>query len=137
MNQRGLNYQAMGRAALQLDRLDEAQRLAQLGLEFSPSHFGSAAHTLHLLGDIATHPDRFDANSGEARYRAALALAEPRGMRMLMAHCHFGLGKLSRRTGKRKRASGHLGTATAMYREMDVKFWLAEAEAELLQLQEG
>jgi hypothetical protein len=52
-----------------------------------------------------------------------------------MAHCHLGLGKLSRRTGKRKRASGHLGTATAMYREMDVKFWLAEAEAELLQLQ--
>ncbi len=47
---------------------------------------------LHLLGDIATHADRFDAESGELDYRAALALAEPRGMRPLVAHCHLGLG---------------------------------------------
>jgi hypothetical protein len=37
------------------------------------------AHALHLLGDIATHPARFDAESGEAYYRKALALAERNG----------------------------------------------------------
>jgi hypothetical protein len=30
------------------------------------------AVALHLLGDIATHPDRFDAESGEAKYQQAL-----------------------------------------------------------------
>jgi hypothetical protein len=77
------------------------------------------AHTRHLLGEIATHPDRFEAETGEARYHNALALAEPRGMRPLVAHCHLGLGKLYRRTGKREQAQGHLTTATTMYREMD------------------
>src|SRR5262245_63548934 len=44
------------------------------------------------------HPDRFDAERGETHYRQALALAEPRGMRPLVAHCHLGLGKLCART---------------------------------------
>ena len=88
------------------------------------------AHAQHLLGDLATHPDRFDAESGETHYRQALALAEPRGMRPLVAHCHLGLGKLYRRTDKREEAQEHLTTAATMYREMDMRFWLAQAEAE-------
>ena len=84
-----------------------------------------------MLGDIATHPDRFDSESGVAHYREALALAEPRGMRPLVAHCHLGLGKLYRRTGKREEAQAHLAIATTMYREMDMRFWLEQAEAEL------
>ncbi len=52
-----------------------------------------------------------------------------------LAHCHLSLGKLFRRTGKRKRAHQHLTTAAAMYREMGVRFWLEQAEAELRQLQ--
>jgi hypothetical protein len=51
-------------------------------------------------------------------------------MRPLVAHCHLGLGKLYRRTGDRARATEHLATATAMYREMDMRFWLEKAEAE-------
>ena len=97
-------------------------------VKYSPSHPGFAAHALHLLGDIATHPDRFDAERGEAHYRKALALAEPRGMRPLVAHCHLGLGKLYRRTGKREQAHEHLTTAATMYREMDMRFWLEKAE---------
>jgi Tetratricopeptide repeat len=75
-------------------------------------------------------PSRFDAERGEIHYRKALALAEPRGMRPLVAHCHLGLGKLYRRTGQREQAQEHLTTATTMYREMDMRFWLEEAEAE-------
>jgi len=62
----------------------------------------------------------------------SLALAEPRGMRPLVARCHLGLGKLSRRTGQREQAREHLTTATTMYREMDMRFWLEQAEAELM-----
>ena len=96
-----------------------------------PATPGFAAHARHLLGDIAIHSDRFDAESGAAHYRQALVLAEPRGMRPLVAHCHLGLGKLSRRTGKRQEAQEHLTTATTMYREMDMRFWLEQAETEM------
>ena len=95
---------------------------------------GSEAHAQHLLGDIATHPDRFDAESGEAHYRQALALAEPRGMRPLVAHCHLGLAKLYQRTDKREQAREHLTTATTMYREMDMRFWLEQAEVAMAAL---
>jgi tetratricopeptide (TPR) repeat protein len=128
--QHGWDYHSLGRACLLLGRLDEARRLGERALESSPRHPGFAANALHLLGDIAIHPDRFDAERGEAHYRQALALAEPRGMRPLIAHCHLGLANLSRRTGKREQAREHLTTATTMYREMDMRFWLAQAEAE-------
>jgi class 3 adenylate cyclase/tetratricopeptide (TPR) repeat protein len=126
-----LSWAMLGRACLLLDRLDEAQRLGDRAVESSRSYPGFTAHELHLLGDIATHPDRFDAESGEAHYRKALALAEPRGMRPLIAHCHLGLGKLYRHTGKREQVRDYLITATTMYREMDMRFWLEQAEVEL------
>jgi len=52
-------------------------------------------------------------------------------MRPLVAHCHLGVGRLSRRTGKRELARDHLATATTMYREMDMRYWLEQAEAEM------
>jgi tetratricopeptide (TPR) repeat protein len=116
---------------LRSERLDEAQGLGEHAIESHPEHVGIAAHSLHLLGDIATHPDRFDAERGETHYRQALALAEPRGMRPLVAHCHLGLGKLYRRTGQREEAQDHLTKATTMYREMDMRFWLEQAQAEM------
>jgi tetratricopeptide (TPR) repeat protein len=131
----GWDYCSLGRTCLLLGRLDEARRLGDRAIESSPPQPGFAAHDLHLLGDIATHPDRFDAESGEAHYRQALALAQPRGMRPLVAHCHLGLGKLYRRTGKPEPAREHHATATTMYREMDMRFWLEKAEAELKELE--
>jgi tetratricopeptide (TPR) repeat protein len=131
VTQQGWDYHSLGRAWLLLGRLEEARRLGARAIELSPSHPGFTAHALQLLGDVATHPDRFDAEQGEAHYRKALALAEPRGMRPLVAHCHLGLGKLYRRTGKRDEAEEHLTTATTMYREMDMRYWLEQAEAEM------
>ena len=65
----------------------------------------------------------------EADFRASLTSAEALGMRPLESHCHFGLGKLYRRTGQREQAREHLATATTMYREMGMTYWLAKAEA--------
>ena len=120
---------ALGQAALLLVRLDDARRLGNRVVEFYMSQPGAVAHALHLLGNLASHPDRFDAESAEAKYREALALAEPRGMRPLVAHCHLGLGKLYRRSAKCEQAQEHLTTATTMYREMDMPFYLEQAEA--------
>ena len=67
----------------------------------------------------------------DGHYRDARALADELGMRPLVAHCHLGLGKLYRRTGNREQAREHLTTASTMYREMDMRFWLEQVEAEL------
>jgi tetratricopeptide (TPR) repeat protein len=122
---------AVGRACLLLGRLDEARRLGDRAVESSRRQPGLTAHALHLLGDISTHPDRFDAESGAANYREALALAGPNGMRPLVAHCHRGLGKLYGRTGNMECARKNLTTATTMYREMDMRFWLDQEAADM------
>jgi hypothetical protein len=52
-------------------------------------------------------------------------------MRPLVGHCRLGLGKLNRLSGKPKESQEHLITATTMYREMDMTYWLGQAEAEV------
>jgi hypothetical protein len=63
-----------------------------------------------------------------------LALADELGLRPYIAHCHLGLGKLYRRTGQPEQAREHLTLATTLYREMDMRFWLEKAEAEMKEL---
>jgi hypothetical protein len=52
-------------------------------------------------------------------------------MRPLIAHCHLGLSKLYQSVGRREAAQKHLTTATTMYREIGMQFWLEQAEAKL------
>jgi len=92
---------------------------------------GSEAWGLRLLGDIARKDDPPDPGAAEAHYNRALALASELGMRPLIAHCHFGLGNLFCSIGNHANAQGYLTTAVAMYREMDMALWLAQAEAVL------
>jgi hypothetical protein len=54
-------------------------------------------------------------------------------MRPLQAHCHRGLGTLYGRVGQAQRARAALGTAIALYRAMEMTFWLPQAEAALAQ----
>ena len=115
---RGWAYGAIGRACLQLGLLDEARRLGNCAVGSSRHQPGFTAHGLRLLGDIATHPDRFDAEIGEVHYRESLALARLHGMRPLAVNCHLGLGKLYRRAGKTEFAREQITIARAMYREM-------------------
>jgi hypothetical protein len=83
------------------------------------------------LAAIRASGDVPELDQGLASSREALWLAEELGMRPHIAHCHLGLGTLYRRTGDRAKAEEHLTTATAMYREMDMTFWLEKAEAAL------
>ncbi len=122
----GWLYLRLGRAALVLERFDDARRLGERALEASRNQPGFAAHARLLLGDIAAHPERFDAEAGATHYRRALVLAEGLGMRPLIAHCHLGLGKVGLRTGEQ--AQEHLATATTMYRDMGMTHWLEQAE---------
>jgi tetratricopeptide (TPR) repeat protein len=122
-----------GTANLATGRIDEASNYArdtlavtrQLGLR------AWQARALCLSADVAAASS---AEHAEAHYREALALAEPRGMRPLVAHCHFGLGKLYRRSGDREQAQDHLATAMGMYREMGMTYWLEQSDAEMRRL---
>jgi hypothetical protein len=76
-----------------------------------------------------THPDRCGARRSPLPPGAEARRAPWHAP--LVAHCHLGFGKLYRQTGKRHEAQEHLTTATTMYREMGMRFWLEQAEAEL------
>jgi predicted ATPase len=109
-------------AAVALDALDTARRTRRRGVE---------AWVLRALGDIAAAGAAPDLGEAERRYRAALDLARQLGMRPLVAHCHRGLGRIDRLAGRLEQAREHLTTAMTMYREMDMRFYLEQAEAEL------
>ena len=63
-----------------------------------------------------------------------MTLADALGMRPLAAHCHFGLGTLYAKTGRREQAHAELAAAMALYRAMDMTFWLPQTEAALAQV---
>ncbi len=123
----------LGEAHLLAGRRDDAITVAghALDLAHRQKERGNEAWVLRLLGEIASHHDRPDVATAEAHYSAARALASELGMRPLVAHCHFGLGRLYRRIGDGIKAQEHLTTATTMFREMDMGFWREKAEAEL------
>jgi len=54
--------------------------------------------------------------------------------RPLLAHCHAGFARLHHRTGHLAKALEQFGTATRMYREMGMAYWLEKAEAEMAEL---
>ncbi len=55
-------------------------------------------------------------------------------MRPLVAHCHYGLGTLYAKLGRREEARAELSAAIALYNTMEMTFWLPQAEAALAQL---
>jgi len=70
----------------------------------------------------------------ETHYCQALALAEALGMRPLQAHCHRSLGTLYTKTGRLEQARTELTAAIALYRTMEMTFWLTQTEAMLVQV---
>jgi tetratricopeptide (TPR) repeat protein len=128
---------SLGQAHLLAGRLEEAHALAERALALAREHHerGNEAYALHLLGDIAARREPAEAEQAAAHYREALALAEELGMRPLVAHCHLGLGTLYATTGQREQARAALSTAMALYRAMEMTFWLPQAEAALVQVE--
>jgi len=123
----------MAEAALAARALPQAREHAEVALVLSREQMGGGdeAWSFHLLGAINASEESASVTVSEDHYRHGLARAEELGMRPLVAHCHLGLGRLYRRTAKREEAAEHLTTATAMYREMDMTYWLEQAEAEI------
>jgi tetratricopeptide (TPR) repeat protein len=126
----------LSEAYLLAGRLDDAPRLAgrSLALTRDRKERGNQAYALRLLGEIAAHRELRDVEQAEAHYRQALALADELGMCPLAAHCHRGLGTLYATIGQREQARAELDTAIVLYRDMEMTFWLPQAEAARAQL---
>ena len=83
-------YLTTGRAEQSIESAHRALDLARKYKERANEAFG-----LRVLGETASLGDCPDAAIAEGHYHDALALASELGMRPLVAHCHFGLGKFS------------------------------------------
>jgi tetratricopeptide (TPR) repeat protein len=127
---------ALGAGYLLAERMDDASAAASRVAElYAERGFrGGQARALQLVGEISARREPPEAARAEDHYRRALALAEELGMRPLVAHSHLGLGRLYQRTSKRQEAKEHIATALAMYRDMDMRFWLEQENAEVKSL---
>ena len=127
---------SLGEAYVLAGHLEEAHALAERALALARAHQerGYQTYALRLLGDIAAHRDPPEREVTEAHYRQALALADELGMRPLQAHCHHSLGMLYLKIGRGEQARSELSAAIALYRAMEMRFWLPQAEAALAQV---
>ena len=123
----------LSEASLAADRLADARDLARqtLGLARERSERGTELYALQLSAAVAAHRAALDRPVAEAYYGDALALANTLGRRPSAARCHLELGELYLRVDAREEARRHLEDAVAMFREMDMRSWLAQAEVKL------
>ena len=117
-------------------RLEDAHTRAVQAVDLARQYQqrGRQAWALGLLGENTARQASAEGESAAGHYRQALTLAEELGMRPLQAHCQRGLGTLYVRQGQQEQARTALSTAIALYRAMDMRFWLPQAEATLAQM---
>jgi len=129
----GFRLSFLSEASLLAGRPSDAIAAAQRGLEWTRARHERAYETRNLraLAEATAQKDPPDLALADRLGREASAQAEQLGMRPLIARCHLDLGKLARRTGQPQRAQEHLAAATTLLREMGMRFWLEQAEAEL------
>jgi class 3 adenylate cyclase/tetratricopeptide (TPR) repeat protein len=127
----------LGEVWLSTGRIENAAQVGNQSLDLARKHKqrGHEVYALRLLGEVAARREPSDVQEAEAHYRSAIGLARELGMRPLAAHCHLGLGRLYRRTGQRQEAQENLAVAATMYREMNMRFWLEQTEAEMRELE--
>jgi hypothetical protein len=90
-------------------------------------------HTPSWFPAIAAQAQPPAVDEAATSYRQALDIAEELGMRPLLAHRRCGLGTLYAKLGQQGSARTELSGTTALYRAMDLTFWLPQTEAMLAQ----
>jgi tetratricopeptide (TPR) repeat protein len=120
-------YLLAGRVDEASDAADQAQRLAAEHAEQ-----GYAAMALRMQGEVAARAGQ--GTRAAEHYADARARARALEMRPLEALCQLGLGELARRTGDRGAAKERLTEALESLREMDMRYWLPQAEAALREI---
>jgi tetratricopeptide (TPR) repeat protein/MoxR-like ATPase len=123
---------AQSQAHLAAGRAATALELAQRALEWARrlKERGNGAWALRVLSAALVEVDPPRLEPAAECGGQALTLADELGMRPLVARCHLGLGQIRRRQGQ-PGAAESLSRAVHLFREMQMRRWLGEAEAEL------
>jgi hypothetical protein len=85
----------------------------------------------HTLGFVTALERMLDG----LHYQEAPAGDQAPGMRPLQAHCHRSLGMLYSRIGHQAQTRTELSAAIALYRAMEMTFWLPQTEAALARME--
>ena len=127
----------LSEAYLLADRLEDARQRAAQAVDLARQYMqrGHQAWALWLLGESTARQASPEVEPAAGHYRQALTLAAELGMRPLQAHCHHGLGLLYAKLGQQEQARAELAAAIALYRTMEMTFWLPQAEAALAQVE--
>jgi tetratricopeptide (TPR) repeat protein len=129
-------YAGLSEALFLAGRLADARRCGERARDLCRIHRqqGNEAYVLGVLGDIHAAANPPEIREAEAMYQEARDVAHAIASRPLAARSALGLGKLFRKAGDRPRAEAHLGEALMTFRELEMRLWLAEADAELAAL---
>ena len=132
----GFRLSWLSEAYLRAGRLEEAASHAELALKFSRNHQerGREAWILRQLGKIHARRNPLDVDRIELYYRQALEQANELKMRPLIAHCHLSLGELCAQIDRSDKAQEELSTAIDLYRFMEMRAGLREAEIALAKI---
>ena len=104
------------------DAAREGESALRLAVERSEQ--GNQVYAHRLLGLIAAEDEPPRVDIARHQFGAALALAEPLGMRPLIARCLLGLGRLERRLGHADAARSYIDAAAVLLKAMQMKYWL-------------
>jgi tetratricopeptide (TPR) repeat protein len=110
----------------------EASALAGTALRLATEQKerGNEMYARLILAEICAC-ERPGSRDAERQYLDALGLASNLAMRPLAAHTHAGLWRLYRRRAELAKAQEHLAAATAMYRDMGMRYWLDVVESDI------
>jgi DNA-binding SARP family transcriptional activator len=125
------NLTDLSEAYLLAGRVADAMESAQRALRLARIHKqrGLEADILRIIGEILSSQAPPKLEKAEEYYHRAMALANELGKRPLVAHCHFGLANLSRKSGRHHATREHLTLARDLYCRMEMSFWISRADA--------
>jgi tetratricopeptide (TPR) repeat protein len=122
---------SLGHTYALLDRRAQGVATIESAIKLAHAHErrGEEAWALFRAGDVHMMLSPPDLILARKYYTQAIALARELAMRPLTAFCHLGLGRLAQIAGDSEEGREQGGSAGLMLREMDMQFWLEEAES--------
>jgi len=125
------NVTMLAESYLLAGRGDDAAREVERGLGMARANKQRwlEAEGYQIKSEVRSQADATDLAGALADGERAVSIAGEMGLRPLLGRCHLALARLGRRAGDGG-ARQHLERATTLFGEMDMRFWMEQAEAE-------
>ncbi len=125
------NVTMLAESYLRAGRLDDATREIERGLGMARANKQRwlEAEAFRIQSEVRAQTVPADLAGALADGERAVSIAGEMGLRPLLGRCHLALARLGRRAGDAG-AWEHLERATALFGEMEMRFWSEQAVAE-------